>query len=106
MKIIKLIPFYLLLVLNAFIVYIYLASYPNAMTSDQMPWNAEGLGWAYENRINYTIMTLFDLLVVIAPSIYALRKFKINRKKAYFFVAIPLFIYVFRFIYYKFFFNI
>lgn len=106
MKVLKFIPFYLFLLLNAFIVFVYLMTYPDEMTSEQMPWNAESLGWAYENRINYTIMTLFDLLVVIAPSIYALRKFKTNRKKAYFFVAIPLFIYVFRFIYYKFFFNI
>lgn len=106
MKVLKLIPFYLFQALNAFIVFVYLTEYPRDMTSDQMPWNAEGLGWRYENKINYTIMVLIDLLLVIAPSIYALRKLKTNKKRAYLAVMIPFFIYLGRFIYYNYFFNI
>lgn len=106
MKVIKLIPFYLFLALNAFIVFVYLTEYPRDMTSDQMPWNAEGLGWMYENKINYTIMTLIDLIIVITPSVYALRKLKTSTKKAYFAIAIPFFVYLGRFIYYKCFYNI
>lgn len=106
MKITKLIPFFLLLALNAFIVYVYLVSYPDAMTSNQMPWNAEGLGWKYENRINYTIMMIFDLIIVIVPSVYAWRKRKVSVKKAYFAVVIPFFVYLGRFVYYRYFFNI
>lgn len=106
MKVIKLIPFYLFLALNAFIVFVYLVTYPSEMTSDQMPWNAEGLGWRYENKINYTIMILIDLLAVIAPSIYALLKLNKNKKLAYLAVIIPFFIYLGKFIYYKYFFNI
>lgn len=93
MKILKLIPFYLFLALNAFIVFVYLIEYPRDMTSNQMPWNAEALGWRYENKINYTIMILIDLLLVIAPSVYAWRKLKDNVKKAYFAVVIPFLIY-------------
>lgn len=106
MKIIKLIPFYLFLVLNAFIVFVYLVTYPSEMTSEQMHWNAEPLGWIYENKINYTIMTLIDLIIVIAPSVYAWRNRKISIKKAYLAVVIPFFVYLGRFIYYKYFFNI
>lgn len=106
MKVIKLIPFYLFLALNAFIVFVYLVTYPNEMTSDQTPWNAEPLGWMYENKINYTIMTLIDLIIVIAPSIYAFLKLNRSMKKAYFAVAIPFFVYLGKFIYYKYFFNI
>ena len=106
MKIIKLIPFYLFLALNAFIVYVYLTEYPRNMTSDQMPWNAEGLGWKYENKINYTIMVLIDLIIIIAPSIYAWRNRKISMRKAYWAAVIPFFVYLGRFIYYKYFFNI
>ena len=106
MKIIKLIPFYLFLALNAFIVFVYLALYPSEMTSGQTPWNAEPLGWKYENKINYTIMTLIDLIIVIAPSIYAWRNRKISMRKAYFAVVIPFFVYLGRFMYYKYFFNI
>ena len=106
MKIIKLIPFYLFLALNAFIVFVYFMTYPSEIVSDQMPWNAEGLGWMYENKINYTIMTLIDLIIVIAPSVYAWRNRKISMRKAYLAVAIPFFVYLGRFIYYKYFFNI
>lgn len=106
MKILKFIPFYLFLALNAFIVLVYLIEYPRDMTSEQMPWNAEALGWKYGNKINYTIMILIDLLCVIAPSVYAWRKRKDSMKKAYFAVVIPFFIYLGRFIYYSYFFNI
>ena len=70
MKIIQLIPFYLLSVLYAFAVFIITVTYPDDMTSDGMPWNAEALGWAYENKINYTIFTIIDLLIIIAPTVY------------------------------------
>lgn len=106
MKVIKLIPFYLFLALNAFIVFVYLTEYPRDMTSHQMPWNAESLGWRYENKINYTIMILIDLIFIIAPSIYALLKLNKNKKLAYFVVVIPFFIYLGKFIYYKYFSNI
>lgn len=106
MKILKLIPFYSFLALNAFIVFVYLVIYPNEMTSEKTPWNAEPLGWAYANRINYTLMTLFDLIIVIAPSVYAWRKRKVSMKKAYVAASVPFFLYLGRFIYYKYFFNI
>ena len=44
MKKIKLIPFYLLSGLYAFAVFIIAVTYPDDMTSDSMPWNAEALG--------------------------------------------------------------
>ncbi len=106
MKILKIIPFYLFLVLNSFIVFIYLINYPEDMISDQIPWNAEALGWKYENRINYTIVILFDLFLVIVPSVYALRIQKKNLKKAYIAIIIPFFIYMARYIYYSYFNNI
>ena len=106
MKIFKLLPFYLFLSLNAFIVFVYLIEYPYEITSTQTPWHAEPLGWAYKNRINYTIMTLIELIIVIAPSVYAWQQRKISLKKAYCAIAIPFFVYLGKFIYYKYFFNI
>ena len=83
MKKIKLIPFYLLSGLYTFAVFVIAVTYPDDMTSDSMPWNAEALGWAYENKFNYTIFTIIDLLIIIAPSVYAWKKRKTNLKKAY-----------------------
>lgn len=100
MKIFKLLPFYLFLSLNAFIVFVYLTEYPRNMTSDQMPWNAEALGWKYANKINYTITVIIDLIIVIAPSVYAWQQRKISLKKAYCAVVIPFFVCLGRFIYY------
>ena len=51
-------------------------------------------------------MTLVGLIILIAPSIYAWRNLKTDTKKAYVAVLIPFFVYLIRFIYYKFFFNI
>ena len=82
MKKIKLIPFYLLLALNGFLVFIYAITYPKEMCSNQMPWNAEALGWAYKNKCNYTIFTIIDLLIIIAPTIYAWKERKANLKKS------------------------
>ena len=106
MKKIKLIPFYLLSGLYAFAVFIIAVTYPDDMTSDSMPWNAEALGWAYENRFNYTIMTLTLLLIIIAPTVYAWKKRKTNLKKAYIILSIPAFFYLARYIYFTNFFNI
>lgn len=106
MKKIKLIPFYLLSGLYAFAVFIIAVTYPDDMTSDSMPWNAEALGWAYENRFNYTIMTLTILLIIIAPTIYAWKKRKTNLKKSYTILSIPAFVYLARYIYFANFFNI
>lgn len=106
MKIFKLLPFYLFLSLNAFIVFVYLTEYPRNMTSDQMPWNAEALGWKYANKINYTITVIIDLIIVIAPSVYAWQQRKISLKKAYCAVVIPFFVYLGRFIYYTYCVNI
>lgn len=106
MKILKLIPFYLFFALNVFIAFVYLTEYPRDMASGQMPWNAEGLGWRYENKINYTIMILIDLIIITVPSVYALHKLKTNKKRAYFAVVIPFFLYLGKFIYYKYFSNI
>ena len=106
MKKIKLIPFYLLLALNGFLVFIYAITYPKEMSSNQMPWNAEALGWAYENRFNYTIMTLTILLIIIAPTVYAWKKRKANLKKAYIILSIPALVYLARYIYFANFYNI
>ena len=106
MKKIKLIPFYLLLLLNGFIVFIYAMTYPKEMSSNQMPWNAEALGWAYENRFNYTIMTLTILLIIIAPTIYAWKKRKTNLIKAYIILSIPALLYLIQYIYFTNFYNI
>ncbi len=106
MKRIKLIPFYLLLALNGFIVFIYTITYPKEMSSDQMPWNSEALGWAYENKINYTIFTIIDMLIIIAPSVYAWKSHKTNLVKSYIVLSIPAFVYLIRYIYFTNFFNI
>lgn len=105
MKIIKLIPFYLLLTLNLLVAVILITDYPSTMNYD-MHWGYEGCGWGYENKINYTIMTLIGLIILIAPSVYAWQNLKANTKKAYIAVSIPFFVYLIRFIYYKLFFNI
>ncbi len=106
MKKIKLILFYLLLSLNGFLVFIYAITYPKEMSSNQMPWNAEALGWAYENRFNYTIMTLTILLIIIAPTVYAWKKRKTNLKKAYIILSIPALVYLARYVYFTNFYNI
>ena len=106
MKKIKLIPFYLLLALNGFLVFIYAITYPKEMSSNQMPWNAEALGWAYENKFNYTIFTIIDLLIIIAPTIYAWKKRKTNLVKAYIILSIPALVYLARYIYFTNFYNI
>ena len=98
MKIIQLIPFYLLSVLYAFAVFIITVTYPDDMTSDGMPWNAEALGWAYENKINYTIFTIIDLLIIIAPTVYAWKKRETNLVKAYIILSIPALFYLVRYI--------
>ena len=76
------------------------------MSSNQMPWNAEALGWAYENRFNYTIMTLTILLIIIAPTVYAWKERKANLKKAYIILSIPALVYLARYIYFTNFYNI
>ena len=76
------------------------------MSSSQMPWKAEALGWAYENKINYTIFTIIDLLIIIAPTVYAWKKRKTNLIKAYIFLFIPALFYLTRYIYFTNFFNI
>ncbi len=106
MKKIKLIPFYLLLALNGFLVFIYAITYPKEMCSNQMPWNAEALGWAYENKCNYTIFTIIDLLIIIAPTVYAWKERKANLKKAYIILSIPALVYLARYIYFTNFYNI
>jgi len=106
MKIIQLIPFYLLSVLYAFAVFIITVTYPDDMTIDGMPWNAEALGWAYENKINYTIFTIIDLLIIIAPTVYAWKKRETNLVKAYIILSIPALFYLVRYIYFTNFFNI
>ena len=106
MKKIKLIPFYLLSGLYAFAVFIIAVTYPDDMTSDSMPWNAEALGWTYENRFNYTIMTLTILLIIIAPTVYAWKKRKTNLIKAYIILSIPALLYLIQYIYFTNFYNI
>lgn len=103
MKMIKFIPFYLFMALNSFIVFVYLTEYPKDMISDQMPWNAEALGGKYENRLNYSIVILIDLIILIAPSVYAWRNLRINTKKAYIAVSIPFFVYLIKFVCYQYF---
>lgn len=106
MKTIKLIPFYLLSVLYAFAVFIITVTYPDDMTSDSMPWNAEAMGWAYENKFNYTIMILTILLIIIAPTVYAWKKRKQHLAKAYVAISIPALLYLANYIYFVNFFNI
>ena len=105
MKKIKLIPFYLLLIINFFASVVVATDYPSTMSYD-MHWGYEGCGWAYENRFNYTIMTLTILLIIIAPTVYAWKKRKTNLKKAYIILSIPALVYLARYIYFTNFYNI
>ena len=105
MKKIKLIPFYLLSIINFFASVVVATDYPSTMRYD-MHWGYEGCGWAYENRFNYTIMTLTLLLIIIAPTIYALKKRKTNLRKAYIILSIPALLYLIQYIYFINFFNI
>ena len=105
MKIIKLIPFYILLIINFLAGVVVATDYPSTMSYD-MHWGCEGCGWVYKNRFNYTIMTLIISLIIIVPSVYAWKKRKINLVKAYLILSIPAFIYLARYIYFTNFFNI
>lgn len=105
MKKLKLIPFYLLLTINLIVVLFLTADYPDIMNYD-MHWGCEGCGWAYKSKTHYTIMTLFLIFLVVAPSIYALKNRKINLKRAYIAILIPFFMYLLRYIYFIHFFNI
>ncbi len=105
MKKIKLIPFYLLLIINFLASVIVASDYPSTMSYD-MHWGYEGCGWAYENRFNYTIMTLSILLIIIIPTVYAWKKRKTNLAKAYIILSIPALLYLARYIYFINFFNI
>ena len=99
MKIIKQIPFYLLLIINFLAVVLIITDYPSTMSYD-MHWGYEGCGWGYENRFNYTIMMLTILLIIIVPSIYAWKKRKQNLIKAYTAILIPALMYLARYIYF------
>ena len=55
---------------------------------------------------NYTIFTIIDLLIIIAPTVYALKKRKTNLVKAYIILSIPAFVYLARYIYFTNFYNI
>ena len=101
----KKLPFYLLLTLNFLAVLIIMTDYPSTITYD-MHWGYEGRGWEYENRINYTITMLAIILLIIVPSIYALKIQNKNLRKAYVAISIPCSLYLVRFIYYSNFFNI
>ena len=105
MKKIKLIPFYLLSIINFFASAVVATDYPSTMRYD-MHWGYEGCGWAYENRFNYTIMILTILLIIIAPTVYAWKKRKTNLKKAYIILSIPALLYLIQYIYFINFFNI
>ena len=105
MKKIKLIPFYLLSIINFLASVVVATDYPSTMRYD-MHWGYEGCGWAYENRFNYTIMTLTILLIIIAPTIYAWKKRKTNLIKAYIILSIPALLYLIQYIYFINFFNI
>ena len=105
MKKIKLIPFYLLSIINFFASAVVATDYPSTMRYD-MHWGYEGCGWAYENRFNYTIMILTLLLIIIAPTVYAWKKRKTNLIKAYIILSIPALLYLIQYIYFINFFNI
>ena len=105
MKIIKLIPFYLLLTVNFLAVVLIITDYPSTMSYD-MHWGYEGCGWGYESRFNYTIMMLTILFIIIAPSVYAWKNLKQHLKKAYIAISIPALLYLARYIYFTNFFNI
>ena len=106
MKIIKLIPFYLLLVLNVFVAIILVMDYFGTINDQGMRWGAEPMGWQYKNKMNYTLLILITLGILIAPSVYAWQNRKISMRKAYFIVVIPLLVYFISFVYFIFFFNI
>ena len=105
MKKIKLIPFYLLSIINFLASVVVATDYPSTMRYD-MHWGYEGCGWAYENKFNYTIMILTILLIIIAPTVYAWKKRKTNLKKAYMILSIPALLYLIQYIYFINFFNI
>lgn len=106
MKILKLIPFYLFLILNLFVAMVLVVDYFGTINDQGVMWGAEPMGWQYKSRVNYTALMFITLIILIAPSVYALRKLKTNKKRAYLAVMIPFFIYLGRFIYYNYFFNI
>ncbi len=106
MKILRLIPFYLFLALNLFVAIILIVDYFYTINDQGMMWGAEPMGWQYKNKIHYTVLILVTLSILIVPSVYALRQMRINKKKAYFAVIIPFFVYLINFVYYIFFFNI
>ena len=105
MKKIKLIPFYLLSIINFLASVVVATDYPSTMRYD-MHWGYEGCGWAYENRFNYTIMILIILLIIIIPTVYAWKKRKTNLVKAYMILSIPALLYLIQYIYFINFFNI
>lgn len=102
MKIVKLIPFYLFLAYNVLLVSLFIVTYPDMMNYD-MHWGYDGSGWGYKNKLNYTIMHVIFLMILIVPSVYALKKRKTNMKKAYIAVLIPLGEYLIRTVYFMFF---
>lgn len=106
MKILKLIPFYLFLILNLFVVTILVVDYFGTINDKGMKWGAEAMGWQYKSMVNYTALIFITLIILIVPSVYALRKVKDNIKKAYFAVVVPFFVYLINWVYYIFFFNI
>ncbi len=106
MKILKLIPFYLLLMLNVIVAIILVIDYFGTINDQGMMWGAEPMGWQYKNKVNYTLLILITLVILIAPSVYAWRERKVSVRKAYFVVVIPLFVYFINFVYFIFFFNI
>lgn len=103
MKIIKMIPFYLFLAFNFLLALLFILNYLKNIIGDPISWSNGELGWAYDNRFNYTLIILFNLLVVIVPSVYALLKLKSSKKWAYFFASIPFILYLYGFIYNYFF---
>ena len=106
MKILKMIPFYLLSALYAFAVLVIVVTHPGDMMSDDMYWGQEAGGWVYANRLNYTIMALVILLIIIVPSVYAWKKRKQYLARAYIVLLVPLLVYLARYIYFINFFNI
>lgn len=106
MKILKLIPFYLFLILNLFVAMVLVVDYFGTINDQGVMWGAEPMGWQYKSRVNYTALIFITLVILIAPSVYALQKIKVNIKKAYFVVVIPSFVCLINFMYYIFFFNI
>lgn len=102
MKIVKLIPFYLFLALNFIVAVLLVVTYPSDISYD-MHWGYDGSGWGYKNKLNYTIIHVIFLMILIVPSVYALKKRTTNMKKAYIAVLIPLGEYLIRTVYFMFF---